>query len=104
MINDGTALVAYRVALVAAVEGTFSLGDALLEFVVNAAGGVAVGLAIGVARHQGDPRARPTTALSIFVSVITAYAAYIVAEELHVSGVLATVASGMLQRLERAHG
>src|SRR5688572_21879827 len=37
MINDGTALVAYRVALVAAVEGTFSAGDALLEFVGSAA-------------------------------------------------------------------
>ena len=47
MINDGTALVAYRVALAAAVEGTFSLGDAVLEFVVSAAGGVAIGLAIG---------------------------------------------------------
>ena len=47
MINDGTALVAYRVALVAAVEGTFSFGDALLEFAYSAAGGVAAGLAIG---------------------------------------------------------
>ena len=80
MINDGTALVAYRVALVAAVEGTFSFGDAVLEFFTSAAGGVAIGVAIGwlslqVIRRQSDE------ALSIFVSVITAYAAYIVAEE-----------------------
>src|ERR687897_396187 len=84
MINDGTALVAYRVALVAAVEGTFSLGDAALEFVTSAVGGVAIGLAVGwsslqVVRRQSD------ASLSIFVSVITCYAAYIVAEEAHVS-------------------
>jgi CPA1 family monovalent cation:H+ antiporter len=94
MINDGTALVAYRVALAAAIEGTFSFGDALLEFVTSAAGGVAIGIAIGwlslqVIRRQSDE------ALSIFISVITAYAAYIVAEEAHVSGVLSTVAGGI---------
>ena len=95
LINDGTALVAYRVALVAAVEGTFSAPDAVLEFVVNGAGGIAIGLAVGALsivaiRRQSD------VALSIFLSVITAYAAYIVAEELHVSGVLATVAAGIV--------
>jgi CPA1 family monovalent cation:H+ antiporter len=95
LINDGTALVAYRVALVAAVEGTFSAGEALLEFVGSAAGGVAAGLAIGwlgtqVIRRQSD------VSLSIFVTVIVAYSSYIVAEEvLHVSGVLAAVSSGI---------
>jgi CPA1 family monovalent cation:H+ antiporter len=94
LINDGTALVAYRVALAAIVEGTFSFGDAVLEFVTSAAGGVVIGLAIGwlslqVIRRQSDE------ALSIFISVITAYAAYIVAEEAHVSGVLSTVAAGI---------
>ena len=47
MINDATALVAYRVALVAAVEGTFSAGEAALEFVVNGVGGVPAGIAVG---------------------------------------------------------
>ena len=94
MVNDGTALVAYRVALMAAVHGTFSLGDATLEFLTSAAGGVAVGLAIGwldlqIIRRQSD------AALSIFFSVIAAYAAYILGEELHVSGVLAAVAAGI---------
>jgi CPA1 family monovalent cation:H+ antiporter len=94
MINDGTALVAYRVALVAAVEGTFSAGEALLEFVVSAAGGVAVGLAVGwlgtqIVRRQSD------VTLSIFVTVIVAYGSYIAAEEIELSGVLAAVASGI---------
>jgi CPA1 family monovalent cation:H+ antiporter len=95
MINDGTALVAFRVALAAAVGGTFSFGDAVLEFFENAVGGVAAGVAIGwlgtqVLRRQSD------VSLSIFVTVITAYSSYIVAEEMmHVSGVLAAVAAGI---------
>jgi len=94
MINDGTALVAYRVALVAAVDGTFSAGDALLDFVSGAVGGVAIGLAVGwlgihVMRRQSD------VALSIFATLIVAYGSYIAAEEVGVSGVLAAVASGV---------
>jgi Na+/H+ antiporter len=94
MINDGTALVAYRVALVAAVEGTFSAGEAAFEFIYSAAGGVAVGVAIAwlalrVIRRQTDET------LSIFFTVIQAYASYVVAEELGVSGVLSAVACGI---------
>jgi monovalent cation/hydrogen antiporter len=94
MINDATALVAYRVALVAAVEGTFSAGDALLDFAASAAGGVAIGLVVAwigtqVIRRQTD------VALSIFVTLLVAYGSYIAAEELSASGVLATVAAGI---------
>jgi Na+/H+ antiporter len=94
MINDGTALVAYRVALGAAVEGTFSFGGAVLEFAYSAAGGIAVGLAVGWLGYKVIERQTDTT-LSIFISVLVAYAGYIVAEELHVSGVLGAVASGI---------
>ena len=47
LFNDASALVAYRVAVAAAVGGSFSLLDASLEFVGAAAGGVAIGLAVG---------------------------------------------------------
>jgi Na+/H+ antiporter len=94
MINDGTALVAYRVALTAALEGTFSPPGAALDFVVSALGGVLVGLAVGwasteIIRRQDD------VALTIFVTVLAAYAGYIIGEELHVSGVLGAVVSGI---------
>jgi Na+/H+ antiporter len=94
MINDGTALVAYSVALTAALEGTFSPAAALLEFVLAACGGVLVGLAVGwlgreIIRRQTD------TSLSIFVTLLVAYAGYIVGEELHVSGVLGAVVAGI---------
>ena len=93
-INDGTALVAYRVAVAAAVTGTFDPGEAAIKFLLSTLGGAAVGLAVGwvevqVLRRQAD------TALTIFLTVGTAYGAYILGEEAHVSGVLAAVVSGM---------
>jgi Na+/H+ antiporter len=94
LVNDAGALIAYRVAVAAAVGGTFSLGEAALDFVVAAVGGVAVGLAAGwvigeVRRYLEDPP------VEITVSLLTGYAAYVPAEELELSGVLAAVTAGL---------
>jgi CPA1 family monovalent cation:H+ antiporter len=94
MINDGTALVLYRIAVGVATGGAFSLGNAALEYVGVAAGGIAVGLVLGylsilVIRRQTD------TGLVIVLTVLTAYAAYIGAEEIGVSGILAAVVAGL---------
>jgi CPA1 family monovalent cation:H+ antiporter len=106
MLNDAAALVAYKVALTAAVAGTFALGSAAVDFVVSVVLGVAIGLAfgwIGVRVH----RKLADVPLAIFLSVLFAYGAYIGAEQLHVlaeqhglghvqaSGVLATVTAGV---------
>jgi len=102
MINDGTALVLYRIAVGVATGGAFSLGSAGLEFVGVAAGGIAAGLAIAyvsdlVLRRQSD------SDLSIMLSVLTAYGAYIGAEELHVSGILAAVVAGLYAGYRSPH-
>jgi Na+/H+ antiporter len=94
LFNDASALVAYRVAVAAAVGGSFSLLDASLEFVGAAAGGVAIGVAVGyvvaaIRRRLEDP----TTEITI--SLFTGYAAYLPADELGLSGVLAAVAAGI---------
>ena len=94
LINDGTALVLYSVAVTAAVTGSFSLPGAVLEFVLYGIGGTAIGLVVGWTisrlRHRiGDPL------VEITVTLFTPYAAYIPAEELGVSGVLAAVAAGL---------
>ena len=94
LVNDATALVAYRVAVGAAVGGSFSALDAGLEFVGAAAGGIAIGLAVGfvvgeVRRRLDDPASENT------ISLLTAYAAFIPAEHLHASGVLAAVTCGV---------
>jgi len=94
LVNDAGALIAYRVAVAAAVGGSFSLGEATLDFVVAAVGGVAVGLAAGwvigqVRRRLDDPP------VEITVSLLTGYAAYVPAEALEFSGVLAAVTAGL---------
>jgi monovalent cation/hydrogen antiporter len=94
LVNDATALVAYRVAVAAAVSGGFVLWQAGLRFVVGALGGVAVGLLAGwlvaeVRRRLDDP------VVEIVVSIITGYVAYLPAELLDVSGVLAAVTAGL---------
>jgi Na+/H+ antiporter len=94
LINDATALVAYRIAVATAVGGSFVLWEAGLRFVAGVVGGVAVGLIVGwlvavIRRRLEDPPAE------IVVSVVTGYAAYLPAERLGVSGVLAAVTAGL---------
>jgi monovalent cation/hydrogen antiporter len=94
LVNDATALVSYKVAVAAAVGGTFSAFDAGLEFVGAAAGGIAIGLAVGyviaeIRRRLSDP----TTEITI--SLFTGYAAFLPADELGLSGVLAAVTAGL---------
>jgi monovalent cation/hydrogen antiporter len=94
LTNDWTALVLYRFAVAAVVTGSFSLGDALVRFVVNGVGGLLVGLAAGwlireVRSRINDP---PT---EITISILSGYAAYLPAEELGVSGVIAAVTVGV---------
>jgi Na+/H+ antiporter len=102
MINDGTALVLYRIAVGVALGGAFSLGDATLEFVTVAAGGILAGLAIGVASDRILRRLSDSD-LTIMLSVLTAYGAYIGAEELHVSGILAAVVAGVYAGYRSPH-
>jgi monovalent cation/hydrogen antiporter len=94
LVNDATALVAYRVAVAAAVGGSFSALDAGLEFVGSAAGGIAVGLVVGYVVAEIRLRVDDTPT-EITISLLTAYAAFIPAHELGLSGVLAAVAAGI---------
>jgi Na+/H+ antiporter len=94
LVNDATALVAYRMAVAAAVSGSFVAWQAGLRFVVGVAGGVVIGLLVGwlvaeVRRRLDDP------VVEIVVSVATGYAAYLPADQLGVSGVLAAVTAGI---------
>jgi len=94
LVNDGTALVLYRVAVVAVVSGSFSLWESGLRFVWTAAGGVAVGMVVGfliaaVRRRLDNPPVEVT------IAVLTGYFAYLPAAALGVSGVLAVVTAGV---------
>src|SRR5438552_2571122 len=94
LVNDASALVLYRAAVVAAVAGTFSLGDATLRFVGGVAGGIAVGLAVGWVVALVRVRLDNIPA-EIAISLLSGYLAFIPANALHVSGVLAAVTVGV---------
>lgn len=94
LLNDATALVLFRVAVAGAVSGSFSVGDALLEFATAALGGAAIGLVVGLTQVR-VLRRLDDTALSIFLTVLFPYGAYVLAEQADVSGVLAVVVTGL---------
>jgi monovalent cation/hydrogen antiporter len=94
LVNDGTALVAYRFAVAAVVTGSFSLLDASGRFVLNVIGGIAVGLAVGLVIREVRGRL-DNPPLEITISLMSGYFAYLPAEALDVSGVLAAVTVGV---------
>jgi monovalent cation/hydrogen antiporter len=94
LTNDWTALVLYRFAIAAVVTGSFSLWEAIPEFVATGVGGVAIGLVAG--RIIREVRSRiddPPTEITI--SLLSGYVAYLPAEELGLSGVIAAVTVGL---------
>jgi monovalent cation/hydrogen antiporter len=94
LVNDGTALVLLRTAIVAAVAGSFSPWDAAGSLVLNVVGGIAVGLAVGyVIRRVRRPLDNPP--LEVTIAFLTGYFAFLPASALGVSGVLAVVTAGV---------
>jgi monovalent cation/hydrogen antiporter len=95
LVNDASALVAYRFA-VAAVTGTaFVFWKASLDFVIAIAGGLFVGVIIGRILVFILKHILQNTVVSISFILLTPFIAYLVAEEFHVSGVIAVVMLGL---------
>ena len=95
LFNDATALVAYRTAVIATASGTFVLADAVGGFIAAAIGGIAIGLAIGALavqlfRRLDDPP------VEVVISLVIPFAAYLPADRLGLSGVLAAVTAGLV--------
>ena len=94
MVNDATGLVVYRFAVAAVITGSFSLAQASFQFVFVSVGGLLVGLVVGwplawMHRHLDD------APIEIAITLLTPFAAYLLAEALDVSGVLAVMAAGL---------
>jgi monovalent cation/hydrogen antiporter len=94
LFNDATALVAYKVGVAAAVGASFSLAHAGLKFLLGAAGGVAIGLAVGWLIAEIRKRVTDTQ-VSITISLMSGYAAFIPADKAGASGVVAAVTTGI---------
>lgn len=99
LLNDASGLVCMRVAVAAALTGTFSPTAAVGTFLWLAVGGIAIGIAVTwgttvaknwVSRHFGEE-----TGSQILVSLLIPFGAYLLAEEFHCSGILAAVAAGI---------
>ena len=93
LVNDGVALTAFGLA-VEAMAHPFTFGHSVVRLVEVVLGGVAYGLVVAVVigrvrRYVRDP------SVQILITLITPFVAYIPAEQLHVSGVLATVVTGV---------
>jgi CPA1 family monovalent cation:H+ antiporter len=94
LVNDATALVAYRVALAAVVTGSFSLAHATGQFFLVGLGGNAVGLVVGWLAEQFHKRVDDAR-IEVTVSLLIPFVAYLLAERLGLSGVLAVVTTGL---------
>ena len=95
LVNDGSALVVYRLAIGAAGASAFSAWHALAEFAWVTLGGVAVGVVAAVL--AGWARRRITVPeVEVTVSLLIPFVAYLPAERIGVSGVLAAVTAGVL--------
>ncbi len=95
LVNDGTGLVAYRLAVAAVVTGAFSLWEAGLDFLLVGGGGIILGLILARIVLPWWKRVREPP-IFIALSLLTPYAVYVLAEEvLHVSGILAVVSYGL---------
>lgn len=94
LLNDATALVSLRMAI-AAMSGSVALSDVGLDFLRASVGGVAVGLVaffvVAKVRRKIDD-----SLLDTGVSLVTPFAAYLLAEEIGASGVIAVVVAGLL--------
>lgn len=101
LMNDASGLVAFKFAVAATLTGVFSIGNAGVQFVLVAVGGLLVGVALSyllgrlrgwmIARGWEDP------APHVLLLLLLPFAAYVAAEHLGLSGILSAVSAGMMQ-------
>jgi Na+:H+ antiporter len=95
LLNDGAAVVIFKIILAFAITGQFSFGTSLLTFLVVSLGGLAIGAASGflisqVTRHVDDHL------IEVTLSTILAYGSYLAAEHFGASGVMSVIAAGIV--------
>lgn len=102
LVNDASSLIIYRYALAAILTGQFVLWEASLRFVGIALASVALGLALGWVMVRVHKAINQDVVTSTALTLLTPYGSYLLAEKLHLSGVLAVVTTGLYLSI-RAH-
>lgn len=95
LLNDATGLILFRFAVAATLSGVFNLGEAVTSFIMVAIGGVIVGLVIGFGWLFLVKRLKDSM-LTILITALLSWTAYLAGEAAHVSGVLSVVAAGLV--------
>ncbi|MEN3205756.1 Na+/H+ antiporter [Klebsiella pneumoniae] len=107
LLNDASGLVAFNFAIAAVLTGSFSPGDAVVKFFLMAFGGILSGLVVVWVTGKCNflvRRTREEPAIQILISLLIPFAAYLLAEAFHVSGILAAVAAGIAMHYEQLSG
>lgn len=106
LINDASGVVSFQFAIAAALTGTFSALDATTSFLVLFFGGILAGLVMGAAAALSVALLRrrgfENTVVNVLYEVITPFVVFLAAEALHVSGILAVVAAGLVMANSRS--
>jgi monovalent cation/hydrogen antiporter len=95
LINDAIGLVAYRFAVASVVTGTFSIAKATSSFFIVSLGGIAIGLLFGIIIARLHKWLYNNPAIETTITILTPFIVYLTAENIHVSGVLAVVTTGL---------
>ena len=96
LVNDASALIAYRYAVIAVSTGTFILWQAALQFLIVASMGIAIGVIIGYLFVLAHKKIENNAVVETSLTLLAPFAAYLAAEHFHMSGVLAVVSAGLV--------
>ena len=96
LVNDASALIAYRYAVAAVTTGTFVFWQAGLQFLLVAGAGIAIGVVMGILFALAHKRIENNPVVETSLSLLTPFVSYLAAEHFHMSGVLAVVSTGLV--------
>lgn len=96
LVNDASALIAYRYAVMAVTTGSFVLWEAGLQFLLVAGVGILIGIAVGYLFILAHNKIANKPVVETSLTLLAPFVSYFAAEEFHMSGVLAVVSTGLL--------
>lgn len=96
LVNDASALIAYRYALAAVTTGSFILWEAGLQFILVADGGILIGILVGYILVFAHKKVNNNPVVETSLTLLTPFLSYLAAEQVHVSGILAVVSTGLV--------
>lgn len=105
IINDASGIISFQFALLVILGGTFSVQQAIVDFLLVAIGGVIIGLLLTLIKYIAVKKIRSlgmeNTTFHILIEILTPFFVYMIAEALHVSGILAIFTAGIAHSFSR---